>query len=119
MGTFVEMEFGPKATTSGRRRYFVVAKSDLGGGDMKVATINIRSVKIQTPGPLRPDTIVDGGDSYAAATTTTTEDTTIPDPVSIRVFEAPAPDPLNDEAFRVMVAQPMDDTNGLTLSQLI
>ena len=44
---------------------------------MKVATINIKSVKLHTPEPLRPDTGGDGGERYAAATTTTTGDTTI------------------------------------------
>ena len=31
-------------------------------------------------------------------------------------FEALEPDPLNDETFRVMVAQPMDETPGRPLS---
>ena len=46
---------------------------------------------------------------------TTTGDTTITDPVSIRVFGAPAPDTLNDKAFIVLVAQPMDETSGRML----
>ena len=98
------MEIGPKATALGRRRTFVVARFNLGGGDMKVATINIRSVKLHTPEPLPPATNSDGGERAAAATTTTTGDTTITDPVSVQVFEAPSPDPLIDEAFRVVVA---------------
>ena len=56
---------------------------------MKVATIKIRSVKIDTPEPLCNATDGGGGDRAAAATTTTTIDTTITYPVSIRVFEAP------------------------------
>ena len=56
-----EVEIGLKLTTSGRHRTFVVAKFDLGGGDMKVATINIRSVKLHTPEPLCPDTDGYGG----------------------------------------------------------
>ena len=71
---------------------------------MKVATTNIRSVKLYTTEPPRPSTGGDGGERAAAATTTTTGDTTVTDPVSVQVFEAPAPDPLNDEAFRVVVA---------------
>ena len=55
----------------------------------------------------------------ASVTTTTTGDTTITDPVSVQVFEVPAPDPLNDEAFRVVVAQPMAKTPGQLLSPLI
>ena len=49
---------------------------------------------------------------------TTTGETTITDPVSVHAFEVPAPDPLNDEAFRVVVAQPMDKTPSWTLSPL-
>ena len=78
---------------------------------MKVAIIHIRSVKIQTQGPLCNDSDY-GGDRYAAATTTTNGGTTITDPVSIRVFEAPAPDLFNDEAFRVVVAQPISEMPG-------
>ena len=77
------MEIGPKVTTSGRRRAFVVATFDLCGGDIKLDTINIRSVKIHTMEPLPPATGGDGGERAAAATTTTTGDTTIIDPVSI------------------------------------
>ena len=110
VGTVLEVEIGPKATALGRRRDFVVKKSDLGGGDMKVATINIRSVKLHTQEPLLPDIDVDVGERAAAATTTTTGDTTIIYPVSIQVFEAPAQDPLNDEAFIVVVAHPMEET---------
>ena len=47
-------------TALGRHRNFVVAKFDLGGGDMKVSTINIRSIKIHNPEPLRSDTDGDG-----------------------------------------------------------
>ena len=118
IGTVFEVEIGPKVTTSGRRRTFVVAKFDLGGGDMKYATINIRSVKLHTPEPLRPATDGDGGERAAAATTTTTENTTITDPVLIRVLEAPAPDPLNNEAFRVVVAQTMAKTPGWSIYKL-
>ena len=77
---------------------------------MKVATINISSVKIHTPEHIRPDTDRDGGQRDSASNTTNTGDTTITYLVSIRVFEAPAPETLNDEAFRVVVAQPMDET---------
>ena len=112
------MEIGPKATALGRRRTFVVARFDLGRGDMKVAAINIRSVKLHTPEPPRPSTSGDGGERDDAATTTTTGDTTVTDPVSVQVFEAPAPDPLDDEAFRVVVALPMAETPGWPLSPL-
>ena len=54
----------------------------------------------------------------ADATTTTTGDTTVTDPVSVQFFEAPAPNPLHDEAFRVVVAQPIYDTFGRPLSPL-
>ena len=64
---------------------------------MQVATINIQSVKLNTPEPPRSSTGGDGGDRADAATKTTTEDTTVTDPVSVQFFEAPAPDPLNDE----------------------
>ena len=50
VGTVLEVEIGLKATALGRRRNFVVARFDLGGGAMKVATINIRSVKLHTTG---------------------------------------------------------------------
>ena len=39
VGTVPEVEIGTKVTTLGRRRNFVVAKLDLGGGDIKLATI--------------------------------------------------------------------------------
>ena len=55
----------------------------------------------------------------AAATTTTTGDTTVTDPVYVQVSEEPAPDPLNDEAFRVVVAQPMPEMPVQSLSPLI
>ena len=103
----------------GRRRNFVVAKFNLGGGDIKVATINIRSVKLHTPEPLHTATDGDGGERAAASTMSTTGDTTITDPVSVHFFEAPAPYPLNYEAFRVMVAQIMAKTPGRSLSPLI
>ena len=118
IGTVLEVEIGSKATTLGRRRTFVVAKFDLGGGEMKVATINIRSVKIDTPEPLCNATDGGGGDRAAAATTTTTIDTTITYPVSIRFFEAPAPDPFNDEVFRVVFAQPMVEAPSRNLFPL-
>ena len=72
VGTVLEVEIGPKETALGRHRTFVVAGFDLGGGAMKVATINIRSVKLHTPEPPRPSTGGDGGERAAAATTTTT-----------------------------------------------
>ena len=89
------MEIGPKATALGRRSTFVVVKFDPGGGDMKVATINIRSFKLHTPEPLHPATDGDGGRRSADDTTTTTGDKTVTDPVTVKVLEAPAPDPLN------------------------
>ena len=98
------MEIGPQETALGKRRTFVVAKLDLGGGDMKVATTKIRSVNLHTKEPTHPDTGGDGGERAAAATPTTTGDTAVTDPVSIKFLEAPAPDPLNDESFRVVVA---------------
>ena len=107
-----------KVTALGRYRTFIVAKFDLGGGDTKVATINIRSVKLHTPEPLRPDTDGDGGDRDDTSTTTTTGDTTVTYPVSVKVFEAPAPDPFNDEACIVVVAQPMAETTVRKLSPL-
>ena len=75
VGTVLEMEIGPKAAALGRRRAFVVARFNLGGGDMKVATINIRSVKLHTPEPPRPSTGGCGGERAAAATTTATGET--------------------------------------------
>ena len=83
-----------------------------------MATINIRSVKLHTPEPLHPATDGDGGERDADATTCTTGNTTITHPVSVQVFEAPAPDHLNDEAFRVVVTQPMAKTPGRSLSPL-
>ena len=118
VGTVLEVEIRTKATALGSRRTFVVEKFDLGGGDMKVATINIRSVKLHTPEPLPPATNSDGGERAAAATTTTTGDTTITDPVSVQVFKAPAQYPLNDEAFIVVVTHPMSETYGYSLSPL-
>ena len=97
------MEIGPKATTLGRRRTFVVAKFFLGGGETKEASINIRSAKLHTLEPLHPVTDSDGGERAGAATTSTNGDATITDPVSFQVFEAPPPENLNDEAFRVVV----------------
>ena len=52
----------PEATTSGSHSDFVAVKFDPGGGDMKVATINTRSVNIHTTEPLIPDTDGDGGE---------------------------------------------------------
>ena len=73
----------------GRRRTFVVEKFDLGGGDTKVAIINITSVKIHTPEPLCPSTDSDGGERAYDATKTITGDTNITDflYVSTRLFE--------------------------------
>ena len=110
VGTVLEVEIWPKATALGKCRTFVVARFDLGKGVMKVATINIRSIKIHTPEPSSPSTGGDGGDRDSSDTTTTTGDTTATDPVSVQVFEEPASDPLNDESFIVVVAQPMSET---------
>ena len=107
VGTVLEVEIGPKGTALSRRMTAVVIKLDPGGGYMKVVTINIRSVKLHNMEPIRPPTDIDGGDRDVAATTNTTGYTTITYPVSVQVFEAPAPDPLNGEAFIVVVAQPM------------
>ena len=41
----------------------------------------------------------------ADTTTATTGDTTVTDPVSVQVFDAPAPVPLSNEESRVVVAQ--------------
>ena len=112
------MEIGPKVTILGRCSNFVVAKFDLGVGDMNVATINISIVNLHTPEPLCPDTHGDGGERSTDSTTTTTGDTNITYPFSVRVFEAPAPDPLNDESLRVLVAQPMAKTPVRTLCKL-
>ena len=116
--TILEVEIGPKVTTSGGRRNFVVAIFDLGGGDMKVATIDIRSVKLHTPEPILPDTDGDGGERAAAATLTTTGDTTITYPVSIQPFKAPAQEHLNDEALIVVVVQPISKMPVRPLSPL-
>ena len=118
VGTVLEVKIGPKETALIRRRTFVVARFYLGGGAMKVDTINIRSVKLHTPEPTCPSTVGDGGDRAAASTTTTTGDTTVTDLVSVQAFEAPAPDPLNDESFRLVVAQPMAETPIRLLSPL-
>ena len=72
VGTVLEVEIGLKATTSGRRRTFVISKFDLGGGYMKVATIKIRSVKLHTPEPISPATYDDCGERAAYAITNTT-----------------------------------------------
>ena len=85
---------------------------------MKVATINIHSVDLYTPEPPRPSTGGDGGERDASATMPNNEDTTVIDSVSVQVFDAPAPDPLNDEAFIVLVAQPIAETPDLPLSPL-
>ena len=82
---------------------------------MKVSKINIRSVKLHTPEPPRTSNGDDDGERADAATMNTTGDTTVTDPVSVQFFEALEPDPLNDEALRVVVAQPMDKTPGCTL----
>ena len=112
------MEIGPKATALGRFRTFVLAKLDLGGGDMKVATINIWVFRLHTPEPIIPDIDGCGGERAAASTMTDTGDTTTTDPVYVQFFEAPAPDPLNDEAFRVVVAHPMAKNPGRPLFPL-
>ena len=82
-------------TALGSCRTFVVAKFDCGGGDMKVTTINIRSVKLHTRETIRPTTYGDDGERADAATTTTTGDTTIVDPVYVQVFEVSAPGYMN------------------------
>ena len=110
VGALLEVEIGPKTTAFGRRSNFVVVKIDLGGGAMKVATINISSVNIHTLEPLCTSTYGDGGERSDDVATTTTGDTTIIDIFSVKVFEAPAPDPLNDGAFRMVVAQPISKT---------
>ena len=113
------MEIGTKATALGRRRTFVVAKFDLGGGDMKVATINIRSVKLQNTEPILTATGVDGGERDAASATRTTNGYTIVTyQVSVQVFDATALEPLNDSEFRVVVAQTIAETPGRTISTL-
>ena len=89
--TVVEVEIGSKATIFGRCRHFVVVRFDLGRGAVKVDTINICSVKLNTPEPPRTSTGGGGEERAAAATKTTNEDTTVTDPVSVQVFEAPSP----------------------------
>ena len=61
VGTVLEADIGPKATTLGRCRDFFIATFYLGGGDMNMATINIRIFKLHTLEPLRPDTYGGGG----------------------------------------------------------
>ena len=85
---------------------------------MKVATINIRSVKIHTPETLGTATDGYGGQKTAYSTTTTTGDTIITDPVSIRIFEVLELDPLNHEAFIEVVAHPKSKTPKRPLSPL-
>ena len=83
VGTGLEVEVGPKATALGKRWTFDLEKFDLGGADMKVDTINIRSVKLHTSEPICTAT---GGDSKYrdnSSITTTNGDTTIIYPVSI------------------------------------
>ena len=118
IGIVLAVKIGPRVTMSGRRRTFFIREFDLFGGDIKVTTINIRSVKLHTPEPLRTATGDDGGDRANSTTMTTTVDTNITDTVSIQVFEAPALDPLNDETLRVVVAQTMDETTSRPLSPL-
>ena len=119
VGTVLEVEIGPNTTALDKCRTFVVAKLDLVGGDMKVTTINIRSVKFHTPEFILSDTGSDGGErATAAATTIITEDTSVIDPVSVHVFKAPAPEPFNDEKFRVLVAHSMARTPGRPISPL-
>ena len=86
VGTVLEVKIGPKATALGRRSTFYVTRFDLGGGSMKVATINIRCVNLHTPEPPRPTNSGDGGERDDASTIITTGDTTITDPVSVQVF---------------------------------
>ena len=119
VGIVLEVEIGPKATKLDWRRNFFIAKFDLGGGNMKVYTINIRSVKLHTMEPIFTATEGDGGERADYATKTTTGYKNITDSVSIRVFEAPALDPLNYEALRVVVSQPMNEMPGWSLSILV
>ena len=86
VGTVLAVEIGTKATALGRIRTLFVTRFDLGGGSMKVATINIRSVKIHTPEPPRPSTGGNDGDRATAATTTTIRDTTVTNPVYVQVL---------------------------------
>ena len=72
VGTILDVKNGPKATALGRRRNLFVAKFDLNGGDMKVTTINIRSVKLHNAETICPDNHGYGGERAVAATTTTT-----------------------------------------------
>ena len=81
-------------------------------------TINIRSFKIHTLEPPSPSSGGGGEERDYSATTNTNGDTTVTDPVSVQVLEAPAPDPLNDKAFRVVVAHTMVETPGRPLSPL-
>ena len=110
VGTVLEVKVGPKEITLGSRRSYVITKPNLGGGDVKLVTINLRSVNIHTMEPLCPATNDNGGQRSDDVTTTTTKDTIITDPVSIRVFKAPAPDPLNYKALKVVVSQPIYET---------
>ena len=75
-----------KLTALGRRRNFFISKSDFGGLDMKVATINIRSVKIHTPEHLCPAADGDVGETAVSTTTTNTGETTTTYPVTVEVF---------------------------------
>ena len=75
IGTVLEVE--------SRGRTFVVKKIDLGGGDMKVATINIRSFKLHTPEPPCPATGDDFGERDIADTMITTGDKIVTYPVSV------------------------------------
>ena len=85
-----------EVTTAIGHRTFVIAKFDPDGGYTKMATINIRVVKLHTPEHLCPVTDGDGGYRAAEDTKNSTGDITITDPVLVQDFEAPAPDPLND-----------------------
>ena len=118
VGIVLEAEVRQKLTALGKRKTFVVGKFDLGGGDMKVVTINIKSIKLHTPEPLRPATDGDYRERAASDTTTTNEDTTFIAPVTVQVFKAPSPGTLNNEAFLVVVAQPMAETPVWPLSPL-
>ena len=83
---------------------------------MKLATINIRSVKLHNPEPTSNATDGNGGERGASATTTTARYRTVTYPVYVQVFKSPVPDPLNDEALRVVVAQKMAETPDRPLS---
>ena len=86
VGTVLEVEIGMKGTALDRCRTFAIAKFDHGGGDIKEATINIRSFKLHTLEPTSPYNGDDGGERAAAETMTTTGYTAVTYTVSVQVF---------------------------------